>query len=233
MWLRLSSTIFAVVLSLFAIWIAVAELVRPQLAFFPTASGASDIMTRRASAARAAAIGSVRGDLWVDAAITRASGLFAEVSAGPNTEDLQMVEGAHAAARGAAMLSPHDSRAWLLLAASRARLEALRGHIAGPLKMSYLTGPNAAELMAVRLPLAVGSEAIADEELQLLVQGEITAIVTRRPGLKPVIAAAYRRAVPEGKRVIEQALGMLDPSLTDALRSSDEPKGRTPLDPAR
>jgi hypothetical protein len=228
-WLRLSSTIFAVVLSLFAIWIAVAELVRPQLAFFPTASGASEIMTRRASAARAAAIGSVRGDLWVDAA----SGLFAEVSAGPNTEDLQMVEGAHAAARGAAMLSPHDSRAWLLLAASRARLEALRGHIAGPLKMSYLTGPNAAELMAIRLPLAVGSEAIADEELQLLVQGEITAIVTRRPGLKPVIAAAYRRAVPEGKRVIEQALGMLDPSLADALRSSDEPKGRTPLDPAR
>jgi hypothetical protein len=87
--------------------------------------------------------------------------------------------------------------------------------------------------MAVRLPLAVGSEAIADEELQLLVQGEITAIVTRRPGLKPVIAAAYRRAVPEGKRVIEQTLGMLDPSLADALRSSDEPKGRTPLDPAR
>jgi len=225
-WFRLSSTIFAVLLSLLAIWIPVAEVVRPRLAFFPIASATSEFTTQRASAARAAAIGGIRGDLWVDAAITRASGLLADLSAAAAAEDRQMVESAHAAARRAAVLSPHDARAWLLLAASDARIEAFRERIAGPLKMSYLTGPNQADLMPTRLPLAVGSEAIADDELQVLVQGEVSTIVTLRPDLKPVIALAYRRAVPEGKRLIEQVLGPLDPNFTDALRASSEPQRR-------
>jgi hypothetical protein len=40
-----------------------------------------------------------------------------------------------------------------------------------------------------------------------------------KPELKPLIAAAYRNALPEGRRFIESQVGELDPGLLASLRA--------------
>jgi len=94
----------------------------------------------------------------------------------------------------------------------------------GPLKMSYYTGPNAVGLIPTRLLIATRSAAIADPELQDLVSREIRTIVTRRPDLRPALFAAYREAVPEGRRFIESKVGELDRNLSASIRSSVPPQ---------
>ena len=84
--------------------------------------------------------------------------------------------------------------------------------------MSYYAGPNELSLMPLRIKIATQSTAITDPELQILVGAEIRTIITRKPDLKPVIVAAYRNALPEGRRLIETQVRELDPGLLSSLR---------------
>jgi hypothetical protein len=204
--------LLAIVLGVFGLWIFAAELTRPRLSYFPSnPEEASAIYALRGSAIKAAQVGMVRGDLWVDAAIATAAPLLfgagssRDKASQPDLESMRMI------ADRAARLSPHDSRVWLVLAG----LEFGEGHDrrgAEALKLSYYTGPDELLLMPARLRLAVGSDASSNEEVQILVPQDIRRIV-RRLDLKPSIALAYQQALPKGRAIIEAALKEADPNL--------------------
>jgi hypothetical protein len=217
---RVGTAIFAGVLGVAAVWMLLVELIRPSLPFFPDdptsveAAGA-----HRGAAAVAASIGLVRGDLWTDYAITQMS---AEIRGSVTAAAPEAFEAARGATVRAVELAPHDARAWLLLAAMDSRLDLLNRKAAGPLKMSYYTAPNEIALIPLRIVIATRSDAITDADLQVLVGGEIRTIITRKPESKPLILAAYRNALPQGKRFIEEAVGEFDPALLTAIRLTNQ-----------
>jgi hypothetical protein len=204
----------AAMIGILALWIIVAELLCPRLTYFPSNSNEAEARyTARGSAAKAAEVGMIRGDLWTVAAITRAAPLlFGATGSSPRQASQAEVENMRATALRAARLSPHDSRIWLMLAGIDLRLGRDNAKTAEILKLSYYTGPNEFSLMPLRLLLAVQVSAITDEELQSLVALEIRRIVMQRPDLKPAIALAYKNALPKGREVIEATLEEADPS---------------------
>ena len=218
--LRLGTAIFAGLLGLAGVWILSVEIIRPTLPFFPSdAAAAEAAAAHRSAAGVAASIGLVRGDLWADYAMTLAPEASVQFGGAVSSTAPEAFDNARAAAIASAELAPHDSRVWLLLAGLDARRNGLTRNVAGPLKMSYYTGPNELALIPSRLGIATRSTALIDPELQILVAGEIRTIVTRRPELKPLIIAAYRSATPDGKNFVQSTLAGLDPALLTALRA--------------
>jgi hypothetical protein len=207
------------------VWILLVELIRPHLPFFSTDAASAEAAAAHQRVASAAAwIGLFRGSLWTDYAITLAPNLAAAAAREPSPATLASLDGARTAAVLAAELAPHDARAWLLIA--EADLRRLDHNVARALKMSYYTGPNELALIPSRIDTATRSDAIADSDLQILVSGEIRTIIMRKRDLKPLILAAYRNALPEGKRFIEDQVGDLDPALIASLRATDSSAGR-------
>jgi hypothetical protein len=110
--------------------------------------------------------------------------------------------------------SPHASDVWLLLAAltqdeDKSKIEAL--------KMSFLTAPGDATLIAGRLLVFSMSSGIDDPDLQSLVRSDIRLVLTRRPDLKPAIVLAYRSGTPETKAYLASIIGSLDQSFAGTL----------------
>jgi hypothetical protein len=210
--------VLAVVLGVFALWILVAELTSPRLSYFPSnPDEAGTMYALRGSAITAAQVGMVRGDLWTAAAMTTAAPLLFRAAGSARDQASEAdIEYMRVIADRAVRLSPHDSRAWLVLA----RLEfsgsgdERRGTEA--LQISYYTGPNELSLMPARLLLAVGSNAIANEEIQRLAPLDIQQII-QRPNLNPSIALAYNKALPKGRAIIEAALKVANPSLLTTI----------------
>jgi hypothetical protein len=132
------------------------------------------------------------------------------------------LELARAAAERALIFSPHDARSWLVLASIDARFDRASRRAAAALKMSYYTGANDSELMPLRLLVSVRSEALDDTELQQLFQREIRTIIRYKSQLKSAIIAAYKDALPQGKRVIETTLEETDPALLKLLSSGPQ-----------
>jgi hypothetical protein len=224
-WFRHGTTIFAGMLGISAVWMLSVELIRPSLPYFPDDRAAVEAAAAHRSAAGvAASIGLIRGDLWADYAITLAPAMSGEIRGAIASTAPEALDVARAAAVRAAELAPHDARAWLLLAAMDARLDFLNHKVAGPLKMSYYTGPNEIALIPLRILIATRSDAITDGDLQVLVGGEIRTIITRKPESKPLILAAYRDALPEGKSFIEAAVADFDPALLAAMRATGQPR---------
>jgi hypothetical protein len=221
-WFRISSLIFAGILALQGAWLVAAEFTRPMLAYFPQDKASVE----RASAARSAAIaaatiGGLRGELWTDAAIALSSGLTSEFTGeSVNPATTAPEHRARDVTLRATRLSPHDSRAWLLLAAMDSRFGWLDPAVAKLLKMSYLTGPNESALTPLRIRIATRSTAITDTELQIFVAQEIRSTILRHQDQKSLLAAAYREASGEGKQFIEVTVGDVDKNLLAAIRSS-------------
>ena len=217
--LRFGTSVFAWGLCLAAAWILLVELIGPTLPIFPNDAAAIEAAAPHRSSAKVAAwIGLIRGSLWADYAMTLApavSGALADKAA----SSLAALDSTRNAAVRAVELAPHDPRAWLLIAEVDSR--GLQHNPAGALKMSYYTGPNELSLIPLRIKIATETDAITDSELQILVGGEIRKIITRRPELKPFIIAAYRSALPEGKRFIESQVGELDPDLLAIIRAAE------------
>jgi hypothetical protein len=211
---RIAATVIAALLGLLAIWTLAAEIVRPGLNDFPANRQQAERWSAvRGPATAAASIGMVRGDLWVVASVAQAAPfLFAPAGTQPSNQLRGDIESARATAERAARLSPHDARAWLVLAGLGIRLQADAAKTAETLKLSYYTGSNDPSLAPLRLSLAVQSDAIADTELQSLVELEIQRIVDRRADLKPAIAQAYANARPQGRAFIEATLRRSDPA---------------------
>jgi hypothetical protein len=211
---RAGALALAAVVGLQALWFLAAAIVRPRLPFFPAdRQSAEAVSTHRSRAAAAASIGMVRADLWTDYALTLAAAPL--LAAAPVAAD----PCARKATERAAAFGPHDARSWLLLAGILERAEMGDGSLAGPLKMSYYTGPNEAALIPFRLKLATRSSAIADAQVQTLVASELRTIVLRRSDLKPAVLAAYRQASPQGRRLIEDTVTRLDPAFGGELRA--------------
>jgi len=204
--------IFALVLGCLAAWILVAEFSRP---FYPgfSATTQPDTVANRNSAASAASLGIIRGDLWAEYALS----YFDALQGDANVHDLD-VEQARKAAERAVALAPHDARVWLFLASIDSRFDWLNSRTAAALRMSYYTGANETELMPLRLLLAVDSQALSNKDFRELVRHDIRTIVSRKPELNPSILAAYREALPSGRQFIEETLDQIDPGLLAKLR---------------
>jgi hypothetical protein len=225
---RLSALIFAALLGGQALWLVATELVRPRVTYFPADKAASEQAAgQRLAALFAAQIGSLRGNLWADYAVTLFSELLTDTKNATASSTKDLSEDTRDVAITAAKLAPTDSRIWLLLALIDQRLDWLGRGTPGPLKMSYYTGPNTAALIPTRLLIAARSAAITDPELQGLVAREIRTIVTRRPDLRPALVVAYRDALPEGRRFIDATVGDLDRNLLASIRGSVSPTDNT------
>jgi hypothetical protein len=219
-WTRMGTRILAGILGLSSVWIFTTELVRPTLPFFPNDAAAIKAAAAQQSAAKAAAwIGLIQGKLWIDYAMTIAPDLSRELAGKALIPSLEALDSTRFAAAKAAEFAPSDARAWLLLAGVNFRQ--LSQSTAGPLKMSYYTGPNELPLFPLRINIATASDAITDPEIQVLVGSEIRTIITRRPELKPLIIAAYRNALPPGRRLIENQVGELDAGLLASIRATN------------
>jgi hypothetical protein len=218
---RSCTLFFAIILALQALWLLAAEIIRPNVPYFPTDQATAEaIATRRTAAGLAAEIGGWRGDLWATYAMTLEGGLLAQANIAKPRGSTEVNENGRDAAITAVALAPTDARIWLLLALIDQRRDRLGRGTLGSLKMSYYVGPNDAVLIPTRLRVATSSPAIADPELQDLVGREIRTIVTRRPDLKSALLDAYREALPEGRQLIDSKVAELNQNLAAEIRAS-------------
>jgi hypothetical protein len=212
---RLYASIFAVVLGLQAAWLLSAELMRVPLPFFPSDKAEIEYASaQRGRAAAAAWVGWLRGDLWADYALTADSRLLNDARASAPNDKAELV------LERALAVAPYDARLWLLLSASNAKSGWKDDETLAQLKMSYYTAPNDIRLIPLRIAIAMQSQAIGDEELQVLVEHEIRTLILRKPELKPVIAMAYRGASSAGHRFLEEKLAVLDRKFLTELQAT-------------
>jgi hypothetical protein len=183
-----------------AAWLFSVEVFRPTLPFFPTGQSEVDYAaSQRSKAAAAASVGWPRGDLWAEYALAADSKLH--VSAPDEGEPVSVK---------ALATAPYDARLWLLLSRLNAQLGWKDEKTLAQLKMAYYTAPNDTRLFASRLQSAMQPQAAGDDELRPLVAHEISAIIMRKPELKPVIADVYRTTNASGRLLIEEQLTSLD-----------------------
>jgi hypothetical protein len=88
------------------------------------------------------------------------------------------------------------------------------------LKMSYLTGPNRAELISTRLDSATLNNSLNDAELTELAHSDVRAILTQYPDQRRAMINDYVRASAIGKAFLEASTKLLDPAFADSLRGS-------------
>jgi hypothetical protein len=212
--------VFAFILACQAIWLITAEFFRPSSPDFPgNVQAAAAAAANRNAAALAASFGFIRGDLWAEYALTYSDILLGDERT--NSQSPKVIERAREVADRALGLAPYDARIWLLLAGIDARFDWLNGKPSIELRMSYYIGANETELIPSRLPLAINSSEIGDQDFQQLVRHDIRIIVTRKPELIPAILAAYRDALPMGQQFLEATLKEVDPTLLAKLRSKE------------
>lgn len=191
-----------------------AELIRPVGLLVPSLNSAAPRPAAVSTAALAAEIAPFREDLKADDAAMRAALVLASKSPG----DLLANQAAQTAVRSALAIGPHDPRMWLTLALLRARGNVGDALIVEPLKMSYLTGPNQAELIPARLDLVTGINSINDPDLQELAAGDVRAILTRFGDLRPLLVTAYAKGSAAGKKLLEDSAKAVDPAFAATLQ---------------
>src|SRR5262245_44260274 len=213
---------FACILAGLASWTLTAEILRPQGINFTTdAQSAASMYEQRNAAVTAAQFGLVRGDLWSEAAFAYGNVLLIQVRNQSRPEET-LVAQTRAVTEIAITYAPHDSRLWLLLAATYFGFDWLNKGAAASLRMSYYTGSNTLAVLPVRLFLATQSHALQDDDFQELVRHDIEMAVARKSQFSPAIVSAYNNASPSGRQIFEKALGALDPSMLKTIRSETE-----------
>ncbi|MGX5734888.1 hypothetical protein [Bosea thiooxidans] len=213
LWPRGALALLALMLILQAVWILGAEgyeFGRHRLMRQANSADATHDGIRKA-----AAFAVVRGDLWARSVRAQIARREADIAAGPASTPMLAREDLERALRYA----PHRSDAWLMLALLAER-DRLAGYDARALlKMSYYTAPNDIALLPLRLDLALSVETKAsDTELQDLIRRDISLIVRRQPGLRPVLAAAYRSAAPPQRSTAERLIFEVDPDYLKSIR---------------
>jgi hypothetical protein len=187
-------------------------LQRPPLTM-PSRTSIAPTADQISSAGRAAAIAPFRSDLAANYAVALAGQAL-------KSEDAQSDETPQNAVKRALKIGPHSSRMWLVLALLRARGNPGDSLIAESLKMSYLTGPNRAELIPARLDAVTISGALNDADLKELARGDVRAVVTQFPDQRQTLVNDYIRASSIGKTFLEESARMYDPQFADSLRSA-------------
>ena len=148
-------------LGLQCVWLLAAEHYRSTLRQLPTtAPAASAAAKQRDSAALAASIGLIRGELWAESAFSYANLLFDDPGQGGDTSLAEKLASLGPTLQRALDEAPTQSGAWLLRAGLALRYPILGFNALDALKMSYYTSPTAPELA----PLRVGY----DEQIALV-----------------------------------------------------------------
>ena len=80
--------------------------------------------------------------------------------------------------------------------------------------------------MPLRLDTATLSNALADADVKELARGDVRLMITRQPGLRNAVVAAYRRASGLGKSFLEEAVHHLLVAFEDFLDDDVEPVAR-------
>jgi hypothetical protein len=214
---RFYTVILAALVALFGIWSMSVSIIRAPTTPFPIGRHPAETVAAQQSSVHAAALlASVRGDLWADYGVTLANDTVYARNPTPAALD-EIISVTHRAI----VLAPHESRAWLLLAAAYARSQGQTHDIVGPVKMSYFTAPSAYQLMPLRLAVVSRSKAIDDPDVQVLLGGDIREIILRHTELRSAIISAYRDALPDGRRFIQTYVASLDPRFAEALAKAD------------
>ncbi len=193
-----------------------AEFLRPAPLPLPSRTNAAPTSDQISSANRASAIAPFRSDLKADYAVA----LAGQTLKSEYTGQAQVDETAQTAVKNALKIGPHDSRMWLVLALLQARSNLGDSLIAESLKMSYLTGPNRAELIPTRLDTVTLSHSLNDADLKELARGDVRAILTQFPDQRQALVNDYVRGSPIGKTFLEETARMFDPKFADSLRSA-------------
>jgi len=213
---RFATQLFAILLGVLSIWLLLPELSRPGIEGLPTDSvSAAAAAKGRCVASFAASIAIIRGDLWAESAFTYSDLLWGFAS--PGTDLAKAMQGPQTSLENALKLAPHQSGAWLLLAALASRYPSRGFNATEALRMSYYTGPSERDFMPLRLRLMVHSDAFDDVELQQFATRDLRALIARKQ--TSAIAEVYSDAPPAGKRFIEQTVADIDPSVANLLRS--------------
>jgi hypothetical protein len=193
-----------------------AEFLRPIPAPLPSKTSAAPTSDQVSSARKASAIAPFRSDLKADYAAAFADQtLKSEYIRGTPAE-----ESAQNAVKSALKIGPHDSRMWLVLALLQAQSNLGDSLIAESLKMSYLTGPNRAELIPIRLDSVTLHQSLNDGDLKELARGDVRIILTQRPDQRPALVNDYLRGSSTGKAFLEESARMFDPKFADSLRTA-------------
>jgi hypothetical protein len=211
---RLATQLFAILLGALSFWLLLPELSRPGIARLPTDQVSAAIAAKqRSAAAFAASIGTIRGDLWAESAFTYSDLLWG----GPSADLTQAFQQAHISVEKALKLAPHQSAAWLFLAALTSHYPSQGFNPTEALRMSYYTGPSERDFMPLRLRLMARLDAFGDVELQQFASWDLRSLVARKQ--ISAIGEVYREASPAGKRFIEQTVADIDSSAVESLGS--------------
>ncbi len=193
-----------------------AEFLREAPFPLPSRTSAAPPPHQISSARQASAIAPFRSDLKAEYALA----LAGQALKSENTGRAQNDELAKDAASSALKIGPHDSRMWLVLALLQARNDLGDPRIAESLKMSYLTGPNRADLVPARLDAVTLGQSLNDPDLKELARGDVRVVLTQFPDLRPALVNDYVRGSSIGKAFLEESARTFDPKFVDSLRSA-------------
>jgi hypothetical protein len=190
-----------------------AEFLRPVPVPFPFGNRVSATAEQVSAAAQAAAVAPFRSDLLADrASAVAGQALKSNVKGQPEKEN------AENAIKAALKIAPHNSQMWLLLALVQASNNPADPLIAESLKMSYLTGPNRAEIIPARLSVVTANNALRDSDLGDLARSDVRALLIQLPEQRQTLVSDYAGASEVGKKFLEQSVSAIDPRFSDKLR---------------
>ncbi len=213
---RIVTLFFAILLGAQSVWLLFAQLSRPGIHRLPVnATEAAAAVRQRGAAALAASIGAIRGDLWAESAFTYADLLFDKSASSAPADLTQALARARANLGYAVADAPINSDAWLLAAGLAFRYPTGKLDATEMLKMSYYTGPSSQTLIPLRLQLAVHPDGLNDFEIHQFIARDLRFLIGHKQ--KSAIADAYDAASPAGKRLIEQTIKDIDPSILGSL----------------
>lgn len=188
-----------------------AEFLHPAPLPFPSGNSNSPTTEQVSTTALAATIAPFRSDIVADHASALAgAALKSDAKTRPEKQNA-----AQNAIKNVLKIGPHDSRMWLALALVQAPADPATVE---SLKMSYLTGPNQAEIIPIRLDTATASNALSDAELGDLARSDVRALLSQLPGQRQALVNDYARASKVGKKFLEDSVATIDPEFGDKLR---------------
>jgi hypothetical protein len=194
-----------------------AEFLRPALPSLPSGATLPDQVS---SARLASVIAPFRSDLKEDYAVALSSqALDAQYAVRPGTEEA--AQAAQEATRNALQIGPHDSRLWLILALLQSKSDKVGPRAVESLKMSYLTGPNQAVLIPIRLAMVTANSSLKDADLGELARGDVRAMLSQRPEQRLALVNDYARGSDIGKKFLEESARTIDPKFADSLRNKN------------
>jgi hypothetical protein len=86
--------------------------------------------------------------------------------------------------------------------------------------MSYLTGPNQADLIPLRLQTVTSSNSLDDSDLAELARSDVRTMLTQLPQQRPMLLDDYARASGVGKKFLEESVRAVDPAFVVTLRGT-------------